>query len=468
MDWFIETSPAEIRACAVNEHGTITQVCIERLHRLSLVGAVYRGRVRATDSAMGGVFVDIGLPKINGQDNWAFLPQGKGLTIGDAVVVQVTRDAFGGKSVGLSRQIAYYDRYFTLRHSIKGVQYDRKLGQGLRRAETEKSLRKALENRHNVLVLPPAHALDCDIFEQRLETAMTTWQDWLNHTGDAPVCLCPAPRTVDSIFMRADTDDRIMFATAKEAKQWEKPLHSIAPDLWDAVMTPDTKDGDLFTIAGLNDGITDLLERHIPLDGGGGITIDHTEAMTVIDVNSSGATGLESGVTKGGDEALNRINKKACKAIAHHILALNLAGMIVIDFITIKNKGVLKRLTETMRAECRKRGLDVDVLGMTVGGLMELTRKRTSPSLIELLCHHKGATPTPTTMGAELLRTTVNQAHHQRGVGHPEIIAPQAVIDCIKHDLKDAYAETNRIMGQDVILTVGNIPQTTLQKPQTK
>lgn len=457
MDWFVENSPAEIRICATDEHGVIQHMAVERLHDVSLVGGVYAGRVRASDDAMGGVFIDIGLPKINGQDNWAFCPNGKGLKIGDAVVVQVTRDGFGGKSVGVSRHIAYHGRYFTIRHSIKGVQFDRKLGQGKRRAETEKSLGKALQGRNNMVVHAPAHGIAPDVFAQRLDTAFNTWQSWRDYSGDVPACLHSAPRLVERMLCDADTEDRIMFATARDAKPWEKSLSAIAPDLGDGVVIPDPADirGGLFYAMGLDDSIADLLNRHVPLDGGGSIVIEPTEAMTVIDVNSTGATNLAK-----GDEALNHINKKACKAIANRILALNISGLIVVDFITIKNKGVTKRLMDTMRAECRKRGVDVDVLGITVGGLMEITRKRTAPSLWEIVYHRPTLSPTPVTIGAELLRTMVAQ----KGVGKPEIIAPKPVLNALQNQLAHAYADVNRIMGQEVILTTGDTPTAHIRK----
>lgn len=457
MDWFVETSPAEIRICATDEHGVIQHVGIERLHDLSLVGGVYAGRVRATDDAMGGVFIDIGLPKMGGNDNWAFCPNGKGLKVGDSTVVQVTRDGFGGKSVGVSRHIAYNGRYFTLRHSIKGVQFARKLGQGKRRAETEKALGKILSGQNNIIVHAPAHGIAPDVFEQHLNTAFNTWQSWRNYDGDVPACLAPAPRLVERMVCDADCDDRIMFATARDVKPWEKSLANLSPDLAQGVVIPDPADirGGLFYAMGLNDGIADLLDRHVSLEGGGSIVIEPTEAMTVIDVNSTGANNLAK-----GDEALNHINKKACKAIANRLLALNISGLIVVDFITIKNKGVTKRLMDTMRAECRKRGVEVDVLGITVGGLMEITRKRTAPSLWEMLYHRPALCPTPVTTGAELLRNMVAQT----GMGKPEIIAPQPVLNAIQNQLAHAYADVNRIMGQPVILTVGDTPTAHIKK----
>ena len=455
MDWYIETSPAEMRACGTDEHGTLMQVKIERFHNPTLVGGVYAGRVRSVDANMGGAFIDIGLPKKNGRDNFAFLAQGHGLKEGDMVIVQVSRDGFGGKTVGLSRQISYYDRYFTLRKNIKGVQYARNLGQGRNRAETEKELSKALERRDNIVVNAPAHALAGDIFETRLDNAYDAWQSWTDYNGDAPTCLQPAPSMVASLVMDTDVDSRIMFSHKADALKWENDIRTHAPDLVGNVMAHDNTTP-LFEESGMEDALDELLSRHVPLEGGGSIVIDHTEAMTVIDVNSQGATGLDK-----GDEALQRINKKACRAIARQIRARNLAGMIVIDFISIKNKGVLKRLCETMRSDCRKAGVDhVDVLGMTPGGLMEMTRKRTSPSVIEMLCTPSHIEQSPVTIGASLLRGLTQQT----GAGKPEIIAPQNVLDALNNQLSDAKKETARIMGQDIILTLGNTPESRITR----
>ena len=458
MDWYIETSPAEIRACGADEHGALMQVKVERFYNPSLVGGVYAGRVRSVDKNMGGAFVDIGLPQRNakkqGRDDFAFLAQGAGLKEGDMVIVQVARDAFSGKTVGLTRQIAYYDRYFTLRKNIKGVQYARNLGQGKKRAETEQALSRALEGRNNVIVNAPAHAIEGDIFETRLDKGYATWQSWFDYNSDAPACLSPAPTMIGGLLMDTPVDSRILFSQQSDALKWEKEIRTTAPDLMDNVLAHDNTTP-LFEESGMEDALDELLGRHVPLEGGGSIVIDHTEAMTVIDVNSDGATGLDK-----GDEALQRINKKACREIARQIRARNLAGMIVIDFISIKNKNVFKRLCETMRGDCRKGGVDhVDILGMTAGGLMEITRKRTSPSVLELLCTPSRVVKSPVTIGAELLR----QLTQQKGSGKPEIIAPQAVLDALNNQLSDAQRDTARIMGQDIQLTVGQTPEARLK-----
>ena len=460
MDWYIETSPAEMRACGTDEHGTLMQVKVERFYNPSLVGGVYAGRVRSVDKNMGGAFVDIGLPKKQGRNDFAFLAQGAGLKEGDMVIVQVARDAFGGKTVGLTRQIAYYDRYFTLRKNIKGVQYARDLGQGKRRAETEQALATPLEGRTNVIVNAPAHAIDGDIFETRLDKGYETWQSWFDYAGDAPACLSPAPTMIGGLLMDSPVDSRIMFSHKADALKWEKEIRTTAPDLIDNVLAHDNTTP-LFEESGMEDALDELLGRHVSLEGGGSIVIDHTEAMTVIDVNSDGATGLDK-----GDEALQRINKKACREIARQIRARNLAGMIVVDFISIKNKNVFKRLCETMRGDCRKGGVDhIDILGMTAGGLMEITRKRTSPSVVELLCTPSRVVKSPVTMGASLLRNLTQQTGlGQTGAGKPEIIAPQAVLDALNNQLLDAKKETARIMGQDIILTVGEKPEARLTK----
>ena len=300
----------------------------------------------------------------------------------------------------------------------------------------------------------PAHVLANDIFETRLDKGYETWQSWFDYNEDAPACLAPAPTMIGGLLMDTPVDSRILFSHKTDALKWEKEIRTTAPDLVDNVLAHDSNTP-LFEESGMEDALDELLGRHVPLEGGGSIVIDHTEAMTVIDVNSDGATGLDK-----GDEALQRINKKACRAVAQQILARNVAGMIVIDFISIKNKNVFKRLCETMRSECRKGGVDhVDVLGMTAGGLMEITRKRTSPSVVELLCIPSRIVKSPVTVGAELLRTITQQT----GTGKPEIIAPQAVLDALNHQLTDALKETNRIMGQDIQLTVGQNPEARLK-----
>lgn len=124
--------------------------------------------------------------------------------------------------------------------------------------------------------------------------------------------------------------------------------------------------------------IRELLDKKVWLKSGGYLVIEPTEALVSIDVNSGK---YESGKNK--EEAALKINLEAAKMIALHLRARNLSGIILVDFINLKQKAHEQQLTEYMRSLLRKDSITADVVDMTGLGLMEITRKKVNPSFRE-------------------------------------------------------------------------------------
>lgn len=122
------------------------------------------------------------------------------------------------------------------------------------------------------------------------------------------------------------------------------------------------------------------LQREVLLKDGGSLVIEETEAMVVIDVNSGGAA-----VREDREETLYQMNCRAAKEIAHQIRLRNLAGIIIVDFIDMKNKAHQSALLNLMRQEVRKDPRKTTVHGLTRLGLMEITRQRGLRPLSQIL-----------------------------------------------------------------------------------
>ena len=121
----IEVSPGETRAATMD--GRLVEFQIDRKDRPSLIGGIYRGRVTRVEGGVGGAFVAIGMAREG------FLRHGKGLHEGQAMTVQVIRDADGAKGPALSARIALSGRYVGWTPSRPGIVYSPRLGGGRRR-----------------------------------------------------------------------------------------------------------------------------------------------------------------------------------------------------------------------------------------------------------------------------------------------------------------------------------------------
>lgn len=129
---------------------------------------------------------------------------------------------------------------------------------------------------------------------------------------------------------------------------------------------------------GLESKLKEALERRIWLKSGGYLVIDITEALTVIDVNSG-----KFEAKKEAEESRLRINLEAAKEIARQIRLRNLSGIIIIDFINLKDKENQKHLTNELKEWISADPTKTIFVDMTALGLVEITRKKVRKTLAE-------------------------------------------------------------------------------------
>ena len=120
------------------------------------------------------------------------------------------------------------------------------------------------------------------------------------------------------------------------------------------------------------------LSQKVWLKSGGYLVIEETEACVVIDVNSAKAAGR-------GDleKMILKTNLEAAEEAAKQMRLRNLSGIIIIDFIDMVQEESRNVLTKTLKAAVEKDRVKTVVVGMTELGLMQVTRKKTKPSLLK-------------------------------------------------------------------------------------
>ena len=134
----------------------------------------------------------------------------------------------------------------------------------------------------------------------------------------------------------------------------------------------------LYKLYAVESRLQELLDRKVWLKSGGYLVIEPTEALISIDVNTGKC---DRGHNK--EETTFKINREAAEMIALQLRARNLSGMILVDFINMKDKERERQLIEYMRSLLQKDSIPADVVDMTGLGLMEITRKKVRPSLAE-------------------------------------------------------------------------------------
>ena len=155
---------------------------------------------------------------------------------------------------------------------------------------------------------------------------------------------------------------------------------NFAPHLQDRITFYDS-DLPLFEYYGIEADISSALDKKVWLRSGGYIVIEPTEALTVIDVNSGRYVGANDLA-----ETIFKTNMEAVREIARQLRLRNLGGIIIIDFIDMESEEHREELYTAFQEAMRDDKSKVNILKLSEFGLVQMTRKRLSESLTQMLC----------------------------------------------------------------------------------
>ena len=137
---------------------------------------------------------------------------------------------------------------------------------------------------------------------------------------------------------------------------------------------------DVFSGFGLGETLDSLSDRRVELPSGGYLVIDHTEAMTVIDVNSGSYSGKNN-----LEETIMEINRQAAREIAHQLRLRDIGGIIVVDFIDMHSEENRQEVLSVLEASFAGDKMRPRVQDITVLNLVEITRKKSRQNLEAVL-----------------------------------------------------------------------------------
>jgi ribonuclease G len=203
---------------------------------------------------------------------------------------------------------------------------------------------------------------------------------------------------VDGTIARIIIDDRAGLAAAQAYAQRAMPSMAGLIEFYYG-RTP------LFEHFGIEDEIEALYSPRVTLASGGWITIEATEALTSIDVNSGSY--IESA---GLEETSLKVNLEAAEAIGRQLRLRGIGGLIVIDFIHLSEPENINRVLDALKTACAKGRVPSQILGMSEFGLVEMTRKRVRDPLAKRItedcrrCDGHGRRKTVETVAVEVLR----------------------------------------------------------------
>lgn len=431
----VEVSPGETRAASVDSDGRLVALQVERLGEESQIGAICRGRVIRVDKATQTAFVDVGLSEP------ALINRAQKLHEGQVLTVQVARDPWGGKGPVVTPNLSFTGRYLVLRPKESGIRWPRGMSARNRR-DYEEAVVEIARIDEGLTIRSNIDRAEEAWFVAEVDRLRALAQDVEKRAQEAgkPAVLVPPPALPDRVLRDEAPDGDIVVDDRRLVAAMVKIAPQTAPDLADRIALHDARKP-LFDMAEIDGQVEDALSRTVELPRGGNLVFDELEALTAIDVNTSGAGGGRM-----SDEAILSLNRRAAEEAVRQVILRNIAGLIVIDFVSMRNKGHRRQLVESVRRAFADDRVTVDVLGMTPAGLVEVTRQRRGRSLADMMC--VPVSRDPDVQPAAIACAALRAALRGLGGGQPVLRCHPEVALLLRGRLADALAETERRLGQ--------------------
>ena len=469
-DILINVTPTE-RRVAVVENGLLQELYLERINDAGYVGNIYMGRVERVLPGMQAAFVNVGLertaflhaadivprqPELNEDgEPLPTPPITELLHQGQKILVQVIKDPLGTKGARLTTQLSIPSRYLVLLPRVDS------LGVSIRiEAEEERERLRALlrelagdDNLDGFIIRTNAEGVGGDALRHDLTYLRRLWPRIEAQAEGAESGQCvyedlSLPYRSLRDLMHAGVE-RVRIDEQEAWRRAKQFAEDFFPE-WVDRIEHYSGDGPLFDLYGVEGEIERALSRTTPLKSGGHLTIDQTEAMTTVDVNTGAYLGHRN-----LEETIYKTNLEAAQAIARQLRLRNLGGIIIIDFIDMTEPEHRRQVLRTLLRALSRDHARTSVSDISPLGLVEMTRKRTTESLEHRLCEPcpacggLGRVKSVDTVCSEIFREIL-RAVRQFETGQLRIMASPRVVDRILEDHHRTIAELTEQLGTTI------------------
>jgi len=361
-------------------------------------GNIYLGRVQNVLPGMEAAFVDIGTPKnaVLYRGDVQYDPEDvdeRGpnarieqiLKAKQTILCQVTKNPIGAKGARLTQEVSLPGRFVVLIPNSSTYGISKRLPDAERK-RLRNALDKAKPAQHGIIVRTAAEGVTSEEIERDVRRLVSQWEqiEALAKNSSAPSLLYREPDMAVRVIREEFNKDYrgVVIDDADLHREVRDYVGSISPETADRVELYDrsTEPLSVFERYHVHEQLHRALDRKVWLPSGGSLIIEHTEALTVIDVNTGKNVGKSS-----LEETVYRNNLEAADEIARQLRLRDVGGIIVIDFIDMEVRGnradVIKRFRDALaRDKTRTQVFDISELG-----LVEMTRKRIGEGLLESL-----------------------------------------------------------------------------------
>ena len=375
------------------ENGKIIEYYEEGKEDNKNEGNIYIGVVKDIIKGMQAAFVDIGIGKnslIHVKDILEKKDEKKEKTEGNQdisqlikpnqkILVQIKKDSNEKKGARISTHMNLPGKYIVLMPNTDIITVSQKIENPEEQERLIQLVKENISEGNGAVIRTSAEGKEKEIIED-IKHMETKWQkivkDSQDETQKAPRQLYKSEDIVtkmlmdltekglSTVFVNDSVDYNQINSIKNENKEYK--------DLQILVKGEES----IFNMYDLEQQIEKINNRKIWLKCGGFITIDKTEALTAIDVNTGKYTG-----NKTMEDTVFKVKKEATIEIAKQLRLRDIGGIIIIDYIDMQEEQDKKAIEELLKEELKKDRSKTQIEGFTKLDLMEMTRKH--------ICSHK-------------------------------------------------------------------------------
>ena len=348
------------------------------------------------------------------------------------MLVQILKEPISSKGPRLTSELSLAGRYLILVPFYNKVSVSQKISDEVERRRLKRLVQSIKPKNYGVIIRTAANEKKVAELDKDLQNLLSKWDVLCQKIQNAQ----PPQRVLGEVnrvttmlrdilnesFSKIVVDDELLYLEIVDF------IKQIAPNLESIVKLHDSKTP-IFEKYGIERQIKSSFGKTVMMDKGAYLIIEHTEAMHVIDVNS----GNSSDKTQSQEENSLQVNLKAASEVARQLRLRDMGGIIVVDFIDMKNNENRKKLYEHIKKEMEDDRAKHKILPLSKFGLMQITRQRfrpernintreKNPSLV-----HKGETDAPITLISRIeddIKRLIEKGHKKFSIHlHPFIAA---------------------------------------------
>ena len=405
------------------EDGTISELYVDRGDDSDVTGNIYKGRVVRVLPGMQAAFVDINLnqagfiyvddvytndfkeyermfeieseekeedPEAKSNPDKAPFKYKRNFLIeeliseGQELLVQVAKSPIGTKGARISSYISMPGRFLVLMPTSDHIGVSRRIEDEVERERLRKAVQDLRRSNYGYIVRTAAEGEPAEKLASEMSFLNNLWEN-INKKYET----APSPFLLHqelSVSLRAVRDllihevEKLVIDSKLTYDAVLSFLDIYMAGLKDHVVLYEGSEP-VFDAYNLEGDISRALKRKVWLKSGGYITIEHTEALVAVDVNTGRYVGKHN-----LEETILKTNLEAVKEIAYQIRLRDIGGIIIIDFIDMEKKSNQEKVFNALKEALIRDKSKTHVLPMSDMGLIQMTRKRTREPLTRILC----------------------------------------------------------------------------------